>query len=392
MNTAATTTATPGATKAIPNPTYHTDAHPIDLSGAGFSKGQESSRVLLLCLHGIAAFCWAASRRTLERILLAYLQSAVNLTLRSLIANLTAIVRGGGSGSSSSSVPTCVSATEVEEEARALNDKEGAVTYQAGGACVNSKKVSWTYMRGVSLALSELCQDCRYRGRRIPLSAILDLMRQHQSAFVPLGPQVEKDVPKRLIQLANEHVVFFDPFEEYVIIPEETRQKYVSRRQELLTEGVNPADLSVFGAALTQDLSPRKRVTNADVASYKEQFILTQRHQHQGQKRMSNFRAPTREESLMSIADAIRPPGPRPEIDSPDALVAMRRGHSIVMDMAKVIGRRVVEMGRSFGPGNEGRHELRCSVQLLPEMSAIIHERDALEVENDRLHAILGLS
>ena len=95
------------------------------------------------------------------------------------------------------------------------------------------------------------------------------------------------------------------------------------------------------------------------------------------------------------------------------------------MDMAKVISRRVVEMGRSFGPGSEVRHELRRSVrvsswclrpmdgiglarspglrranhlryllqlQLLPEMSAIIHERDALEVENDRLHAILGLS
>lgn len=81
----------------------------------------------------------------------------------------------------------------------------------------------------------------------------------------------------------------FDPFEEYVIVPEGTRQKwafslvssgyvsnldpisllvprYVSRRQELLTEGVNPADLSVYGAALTQDLSPSKRVTNADVA------------------------------------------------------------------------------------------------------------------------------
>jgi hypothetical protein len=42
--------------------------------------------------------------------------------------------------------------------------------------------------------------------------------------------------------------------------------RYVLRRQELLAEGVNPADLSVYGAALTQDLSPSKRVTNADVA------------------------------------------------------------------------------------------------------------------------------
>lgn len=77
------------------------------------------------------------------------------------------------------------------------------------------------FAAGVSLALSELCQDCRYGGGRIPLSAILDLstwssltstivraaqqrpVRQHQRSFVPLGPQVEKDVPKRLIQLVR---------------------------------------------------------------------------------------------------------------------------------------------------------------------------------------------
>lgn len=44
---------------------------------------------------------------------------------------------------------------------------------------------------------------------------------------------------------------------------------------------------------------------------------------------MNNSRAPSREESLLSIADAIRPPGSIPEIDSPDAPIAMRRGHSV---------------------------------------------------------------
>lgn len=150
MNTAATTTATPGAIKATLNPTYYTRAHSINLSGAGTGtpKGQESSHVLLLCLRGIAAFSWAASRRTLERMLLAYLQSAVNPTLRSLIASLTAIARGGG-------VPTGASATEVAaEEARDLNDKEVSVIYQAGDACVNTKKVPWNYMRGTFSCLS----------------------------------------------------------------------------------------------------------------------------------------------------------------------------------------------------------------------------------------------
>ena len=121
MNTAATTTATPGAIKATLNPTCYARAHSIDLSeaGTGTLKGQESSHVLLLCLHGITTFCWAASRRILERMLLAYLQSAVNPILRSLIADLTAIARGGG-------VPT---GTSAAKEARALNGKEASVIW-----------------------------------------------------------------------------------------------------------------------------------------------------------------------------------------------------------------------------------------------------------------------
>jgi hypothetical protein len=32
-------------------------------------------------------------------------------------------------------------------------------------------------------------------------------VRQHQSAFVPLGPYVERDVPKRLIELARSRFI-----------------------------------------------------------------------------------------------------------------------------------------------------------------------------------------
>ena len=42
--------------------------------------------------------------------------------------------------------------------------------------------------------------------------------------------------------------------------------------------------------------------------------------------------------------------------------------------------------------GSPGLRRAVYLLQLLPEMSAIIRERDALEVENDRLHAVLGLS
>jgi hypothetical protein len=181
MNTAATTTANPGVTKATPNPTCYTHTHPIDFSGAGAPKGQESSHVLLLCLRGIVAFFWAASRRTLERMFFAYLESTVNPTLRSLIANLTNSARGGGG------VPTCASAAvAAAEEARALNDKEGAVTYQAGAACVNSKKVSWTYMRGAFSRLYPLFRDRLIeRGGEMRLSAVCRCL-----------PRLERTLPR----------------------------------------------------------------------------------------------------------------------------------------------------------------------------------------------------
>ena len=181
MNTAATTTATPGVTKSGPDP--------IDCSGAGSPKGQESSHVLLLCLRGIAAFCWASLRRTLERMFLAYLQSTVNPTFLSLIANLTATARGG------SGVPTCASAGE---ESRALNDNEGVATYQAGGACLNSKKVSWTYMRGAFSRLNTVFRDGLIeRGGEMRLSAVyrclprlertLPRLPLRKRAYSPLG-------------------------------------------------------------------------------------------------------------------------------------------------------------------------------------------------------------
>ena len=134
------------------------------------------------------------------------------------------------------------------------------------------------------------------------------------------------------------------------------------RRQELLAD-VNQGDLSVYGAALTQDLSPSKRVTNAEVAvcfpfvgtyelnanpqlisplypptqSYKEQFLLTKRHQRQHKRTSNSRRAATRaeEESLISIADAIRPP-PNPRLRA-NALVAMRRGHSVSSGMIMLL-------------------------------------------------------
>ena len=124
-------------------------------------------------------------------------------------------------------------------------------------------------------------------------------------------------------------------------------------------DGVDPADLSVFGVALTRGLSPSKRVAKAAVAvrflnrksnfladpynaptqSYQAQFLLAQQQRHQEpqahpqQKEKTNKtqgRALTREESLLSIADAIRPPGLRLETDMADMNPTVtRRGHSV---------------------------------------------------------------
>lgn len=256
---------------------------------------------------------------------------------------------------------------------------------------------NWSYMRGVALALGELCLDGQYGGDRIPLSAILDLMRQHQSAFVPLGPHAERDVPKRLIELANDGIVIYDPFQEHVIVPEVTRQKYALKRQELFAQGVDPANLSVYGARFTRGLFKSERVTNAGVASYKERFLRTQ-----GQMGNRSGAALTRHESLMSIADAICPARLMPEVevaepDKPEGSTRVnaivRRGHSIVTDIARIITSRPPDSSQE-GTAPHAPHgsELRRGLSILPEMTGIIHERDSLETKQNRLRTILETS
>jgi len=138
MNTASPTPTTPCATKATPIPAcyyYPPPTPPIECSsgaGSANSKGSESRVFLLLCLRGIAAFCWAASRRTLERMLLAYLQSAVNPTWHSLIAGLTA----------AAAAPARASSAPDDAQVQVLGDKEG------GGVVASPKKVFWSYLRG----------------------------------------------------------------------------------------------------------------------------------------------------------------------------------------------------------------------------------------------------
>ena len=147
--TATSTGPTTGTTKtASPVPTCYISSPTGCDSGAGSAsatwKEWRTSTILLFCLRGIAAFCWAASRRTLERMLLAYLQSSVDPTiLRSLIAGLiTAGPRGA-------SAPAPAGDGDGGRAVRGNLKEGGAVAHRAaGGACASPKKVSWSYLRG----------------------------------------------------------------------------------------------------------------------------------------------------------------------------------------------------------------------------------------------------
>ena len=146
--TGATKAASPVTTCYIPSPTG------CD-SGAGSAsatwKEWRTSTILLFCLRGIAAFCWAASRRTLERMLLAYLQSSVDPTvLRSLIAGLITV----GPRGAPAPVPTGEARTVRGKEGGAVAVAHRAVGAGAGGGCATPRKVSWSYLRG---AYTSLC-------------------------------------------------------------------------------------------------------------------------------------------------------------------------------------------------------------------------------------------
>jgi hypothetical protein len=109
-----------------------------------------SSRVvLLLCLRALAAFVWAASRSTLQRMLLAYLQSAVVApTWRSFLASAAPRFRVAAAAL------RAVPAVPVHDDGdggplhahRVRGTGTGAVAHRVANS--NAKRVSWSYLRG----------------------------------------------------------------------------------------------------------------------------------------------------------------------------------------------------------------------------------------------------
>jgi hypothetical protein len=189
-------------------------------TAASSSSGDDdgAQRMLLICLRGIVAFVWAASRSALQRMLIAYIQSTVSVspTWHSFVATATTTaataVRAGvpwlyvvetqpqGTGGTavvahravSSHVkkaswsylrgthgytyPTPISCQSVRASERARGGGGGSLIESSGGL---------QHSAGVSLALSELCQEeDHFGGGRIPLSAILDLSKPSSQTSV----------------------------------------------------------------------------------------------------------------------------------------------------------------------------------------------------------------
>ena len=161
-----TTTPTMYNTAVTTTPARTTQANPIPTTCGSYPHGAncssraqddatststgttgESRVLLLICLRSIAAFVWAASRNTLQRMLLAYLQSAlISPTWRSILAaiprRLLIVSRGG----------VQVQALAVQDEDEdgdgvALRARD-AVTVAHRATSPNGKKVSWSYLRG----------------------------------------------------------------------------------------------------------------------------------------------------------------------------------------------------------------------------------------------------
>ena len=142
-NTAASTT-TARTTQAAPAPTT-CGYYPPGTTGANCSSRAqdgttstatgESRELLLLCLRGIAAFVWAASRSALQRMLLAYLQSVlVSPTWRSLLA---AVPRG------------VLPAVSRGVALRTWDTNTDTVAHRAPvNSNSNGKRASWSYLRG----------------------------------------------------------------------------------------------------------------------------------------------------------------------------------------------------------------------------------------------------
>jgi len=81
-----------------------------------------------------------------------------------------------------------------------------------------------------------------------------------------------------------------------------------------------------------------------------------------------------------------------PEIEVPEGnarVDPIRRGHSIVTDVGRIISNHPPDSSQQ---GTVHGRELRRGLSILPEMTAIIRERDALEAQKDRLRTILETS
>jgi len=118
------------------------------IGGGGGGDDDDEPRILLICLRGIVAFVWAASRSALQKMLIAYLQSTVSPTWHSFIATATTTtataVRAGA---------PWLHVVDTQPPLQAHHASQGtlagtAVVAHRAVSLSRARKASWSYLRG----------------------------------------------------------------------------------------------------------------------------------------------------------------------------------------------------------------------------------------------------
>lgn len=134
----------------------------------------QSESMFLLFLNGLGMFCWTA----MEKLLMAKFQSIVVHSFYWVLARLQRLGQQWRTRPTANEAPRDLVTDEQASPARTTSPRKTSWSYLRGLCTVSAFRRAILTNRacvGVSLALSELCQDGNYGGDRIPLPAILNL-------------------------------------------------------------------------------------------------------------------------------------------------------------------------------------------------------------------------
>lgn len=134
----------------------------------------QSRSMFFLFLNGFGVFCWTA----MEKLLMAKIQSIVVYFFYWVLARLQRLGQQWRTRPTANEAPRNLVTDEQASPAQTTSPRKASWSYLRGLCAVPAFRRAIVTNRacvGVSLALSELCQDGNYGGDRIPLPVILDL-------------------------------------------------------------------------------------------------------------------------------------------------------------------------------------------------------------------------